>query len=57
MANHAEKSFIPVGIAHSNENELTVDWTAEDERRIRWKLDLRIVPAVFLLYLLCFIDR
>lgn len=34
-----------------------LEWTEEDERRIKWQMDLRIVPAVFVLYLLCFIDR
>ncbi|KAK4654497.1 hypothetical protein QC762_403310 [Podospora pseudocomata] len=29
----------------------------EAERRLRWKLDLMIVPTVALLYLFCFIDR
>lgn len=27
------------------------------ERRLRWKIDLYIVPTVSLLYLFCFIDR
>jgi hypothetical protein len=33
-----------------------LEWTEQDERRIQRRMDLRIVPAVFLLYLLCFID-
>jgi len=32
-------------------------WTEEEETRIRRKLDLRVVPLVTLLYLLCFLDR
>jgi len=27
------------------------------EARLRWKLDLRLVPMISLLYLFCFIDR
>ena len=27
------------------------------ERKLRWKIDLYIVPTVALLYLFCFIDR
>ncbi|KAK6366244.1 hypothetical protein LTS17_010750 [Exophiala oligosperma] len=34
-----------------------VDWTEEDETRIRRKIDRRIVPLVTVLYLLCFLDR
>jgi hypothetical protein len=34
-----------------------LEWTEEDEKRIKRRMDLRIVPAVFILYLLCFIDR
>ena len=32
-------------------------WTDDEEKRIRRKLDFRIVPLVTLLYLLCFLDR
>jgi hypothetical protein len=32
-------------------------WTDDEERKIRRKLDFRIVPIVTLLYLLCFLDR
>ena len=31
--------------------------TTEAERRLRWKIDLYIVPIVALLYALCTIDR
>jgi hypothetical protein len=34
-----------------------IEWTAEDERRIRQRMDWRIVPIVLALYLMCFIDR
>ncbi|EON67437.1 hypothetical protein W97_06691 [Coniosporium apollinis CBS 100218] len=33
------------------------EWTPEEEKAVRRKLDYRIVPVVTLLYLLCFIDR
>jgi hypothetical protein len=36
---------------------ITPEWTLEDEKRIRNRMDWRIVPTVFVLYLLCFIDR
>ena len=32
-------------------------WSDDEERKIRRKLDFRIVPIVTLLYLLCFLDR
>jgi len=32
-------------------------WTEDEEKRIRRKLDFRVVPLVTLLYLLCFLDR
>ncbi|KAK6439190.1 hypothetical protein LTR95_004609 [Oleoguttula sp. CCFEE 5521] len=44
------------GVFHGSEPEL-LTWTEEEERRIRRKLDWRIVPLVTLLYLLCFLDR
>jgi hypothetical protein len=33
------------------------EWTEADEARIRSRMDWRIVPTVFALYLFCFIDR
>lgn len=33
------------------------EWNEEDERRIRQRMDWRIIPTVFILYLMCFIDR
>ena len=32
-------------------------WTEEEEATVRRKLDWQIVPAVTVLYLLCFLDR
>lgn len=32
-------------------------WTNGEERKVRRRLDYRIVPIVFTLYLLCFLDR
>jgi hypothetical protein len=34
-----------------------IEWRAADERRIRQRMDWRIVPIILALYLLCFIDR
>lgn len=39
----------------SDRSRLT--WTDDEERKIRRKLDFRVVPLVTLLYLLCFLDR
>ncbi|EGP84014.1 uncharacterized protein MYCGRDRAFT_76558 [Zymoseptoria tritici IPO323] len=36
---------------------LAATWTAEEETRVRRKLDLQIVPMVTVLYLMCFLDR
>lgn len=33
------------------------EWSKDDETRIRCRMDFRIMPVVFILYLLCFIDR
>ncbi|KAL2068974.1 hypothetical protein VTL71DRAFT_15312 [Oculimacula yallundae] len=42
----------------SSEEDLTSnEWNDADEKRIRRRMDFRIVPTVFCLYLLCFIDR
>lgn len=41
--------------ASDDRSQLT--WTEDEERKIRRKLDLRVVPLVTLLYLLCFLDR
>jgi hypothetical protein len=33
------------------------EWTEAEENKMRRKLDIRIVPLLFFLFLLCFIDR
>lgn len=33
------------------------EWSKKEESRLTRKLDFRLVPTAFLLYLLCFIDR
>lgn len=33
------------------------EWTEEEEKAVRRKLDLKIVPIVTVLFLLCFLDR
>lgn len=32
-------------------------WTEEEEKTVRRKLDWQVVPTVTILYLLCFLDR
>ncbi|KAL6250778.1 hypothetical protein RBB50_003081 [Rhinocladiella similis] len=34
-----------------------IEWTEEEELKMRWQLDRRIVPLSFLFYMLCFVDR
>ncbi len=50
-----------VMVMHGNEKAASEnslgEWTEEDEKRIKRRMDWRIVPTVFALYLLCFIDR
>lgn len=41
----------------SNNGLADLTWTDDEERKIRRKLDFRVVPLVTLLYLLCFLDR
>lgn len=38
-------------------SDTSLDWSEEEESSMRWKLDLRIMPTVFVLFLLCYIDR
>ncbi|KAI9055970.1 hypothetical protein LZ554_000904 [Drepanopeziza brunnea f. sp. 'monogermtubi'] len=35
----------------------SIEWDDQDERRIRRRIDIRILPTVFCMYLLCFLDR
>ncbi|KAF8854573.1 major facilitator superfamily transporter [Acephala macrosclerotiorum] len=49
---------LPVMTEVSSEEEVQpTEWTEADEKRIRGKMDRRIVPTVLALYLMCFIDR
>lgn len=49
---------LPVMTEVSSEEEVQpTEWTEADEKRIRRKMDWRIVPTVLALYLMCFIDR
>ena len=41
----------------SDGDSQVIEWDEKDEARIRRRMDLRIVPTVFALYLMCFIDR
>ncbi len=58
----AEKEILA---AESSEHEYTLEekelrtleWAEADEKRIKRKMDWIIVPTVFVLYLLCFVDR
>ena len=44
--------------SQSSQNDPTnLEWDASDEKRIRNRMDWRIMPTVFILYILCFIDR
>lgn len=38
-------------------DEIIQTWTPAEEKRVRRKLDLQIVPMVTILYLMCFLDR
>ena len=42
---------------HDSSDISFAKWTEADEKRIRSRMDWRIVPTVFVLYLMCFIDR
>lgn len=43
-------------VSHETSN-IDAEWTATEEKALVTKLDLRIVPLVTALYLLCFLDR
>jgi hypothetical protein len=42
---------------HFRHGRPLLQFDAAAEARLRWKIDLYIVPTVALLYLFCFIDR
>jgi hypothetical protein len=51
------KPDLSVAVTTSRLPSLSTINTTEAERRLRWKIDLYIVPIVALLYALCTIDR
>ncbi|KAG9237417.1 major facilitator superfamily domain-containing protein [Amylocarpus encephaloides] len=61
MPTDVEKELVvDAGIAEktsSDEESSSREWTDLDEKRIRRKIDWRLIPTVFILYLMCFIDR
>ncbi|KAJ9662469.1 hypothetical protein H2198_001358 [Neophaeococcomyces mojaviensis] len=57
---HGETAHEVAGRGHlatDKYGNATVHFDPAAERRLRWKIDLYIVPTVALLYLFCFIDR
>jgi len=42
---------------HGNEDDNSFDPDSEDVRRVRWKVDKRLMPLLSLLYLCSFLDR
>lgn len=59
-ATHAETAHEAAERGHTATDEYgnaLVHFDKDAERRLRWKIDLYIVPTVSLLYLFCFIDR
>lgn len=44
-------------LAKATSEEFAVTWTAQEEKKVRNKLDWQIVPMVTVLYLMCFLDR
>lgn len=55
-----EKDVEIVAQANSSTNSEDYDYVPPDDKewkRLRWKLDLRIVPYVGILYLCSFLDR
>ncbi|ESK82163.1 mfs transporter [Moniliophthora roreri MCA 2997] len=53
----AESDIIKDPNADSGSDELSVQFDAKAEARLRRKIDLYIIPTVSILYLFCFIDR
>jgi len=48
----------PIDLAvHIEDVASNETWTPTEEKRVRRSLDYHIVPIVFILYLLCFLDR
>jgi hypothetical protein len=52
-----ERTHLEVDPAKSSDSDEEITWTEEEEKRIRNKIDWRLVPTVTFLYLLCFLDR
>lgn len=34
-----------------------VSWTPEEEKRVLWKIDLLLLPNIWIMYLLSYMDR
>jgi hypothetical protein len=60
MADQEKAVLSEPGVAEkvsSDDDSQSMEWNEKDEKRIRRRMDLRIIPTVFALYLMCFIDR
>jgi len=61
LHNRKEKELVAEVATTDNKSlendQQSIEWSDADEKRIRNKMDMRIVPTVFILYILCFIDR
>jgi len=61
LHNRKEKELVAEIATNDNKSlendQQSIEWSDVDEKRIRNKMDMRIVPTVFILYILCFIDR
>lgn len=44
-------------LSKTTSDEFAVTWTAQEEKKVRNKLDWQIVPMVTVLYLMCFLGE
>lgn len=56
MALESEKN-VPPTASNSSESDVEIPNGAIDEKKLLRRLDLRLLPAVSVLYLLSFLDR
>ncbi|KAJ3098016.1 hypothetical protein HDU97_004376 [Phlyctochytrium planicorne] len=49
--------FAVVDTTIADEAAIVKNWSAEEERRMLWKIDIRVVPMCLLLYLFSYLDR
>jgi hypothetical protein len=56
-AKEADKEATISDIEHLEESRDQQEWTAEEEKRLVKKVDLFLLPTIWIMYLLSYMDR